>query len=77
VQFHPEVDAATMGAMIEARRAGLEAEASARGEDPGARLRALRAGLRATPAGERILRNFAAAAAGRRTGRRTRGASPP
>jgi GMP synthase (glutamine-hydrolysing) len=61
VQFHPEVDAATMSAMIEARREGLEAEARARGEDPRARLRGLRAGIRATPAGERILANFVAA----------------
>jgi GMP synthase (glutamine-hydrolysing) len=64
VQFHPEIDAATMAAMIEARRVGLEAEARARGEDPRARLRALRAGIRAAPAGERILANFVAAIRG-------------
>jgi hypothetical protein len=47
--------------MVEARREGLEAEARERGEDPRDRLRALRAGIRPTPAGERILANFVAA----------------
>lgn len=60
VQFHPEVDAATMRRMAEARRAGLLAEARARGEDPEVRMREVLAGIRAAPAGERVLRNFAA-----------------
>jgi GMP synthase (glutamine-hydrolysing) len=60
VQFHPELDAAGMRAMIEARRPRLEAEARARGEDPPARLRALLAGIRATPSGPRVLENFVA-----------------
>ena len=63
-ELRGEVDAATMAAMIEARREGLEAEARARGEDPRARLRGLRAGIRAAPAGERILANFVAAIRG-------------
>jgi GMP synthase (glutamine-hydrolysing) len=63
VQFHPECDASTMAALVECRAAGLEAEARARGDDPDDRLRALRAGIRATPHGERVLANFVAAAA--------------
>jgi GMP synthase (glutamine-hydrolysing) len=58
VQFHPEADAATMSALVESRVAGLEAEARACGEDPVQRVRALRAGIRETPWGERVLRNF-------------------
>ncbi len=60
VQFHPEVDAAVMRAMIEARRPALEAEARARGDDPRAHLRALVSGVRPTRAGRRILENFVA-----------------
>jgi GMP synthase-like glutamine amidotransferase len=58
VQFHPELDAPTMKALIEARTPKLEAEAAARGEDPKTRLRALYAGIRPTPFGTRILENF-------------------
>jgi GMP synthase (glutamine-hydrolysing) len=58
VQFHPEVDAPIMRALIEARTEKIEAEAVARGEDPRARLRALYAGIRPTPFGKRILENF-------------------
>jgi GMP synthase (glutamine-hydrolysing) len=58
VQFHPEVDAATMRALIESRVAKLEAEAAARGEEPTARVRALLAGIRPTPFGTKILENF-------------------
>ena len=58
VQFHPEIDPAVMSAMLEARRAGLEAEAAARGADPGERMRALVTAIRPTPAGRRILENF-------------------
>ena len=48
VQFHPEVDAATMRALIESRAAQLEA----------ARVRVLLAGIRPTPYGTKILENF-------------------
>ena len=58
VQFHPELDPAALGALAAARAPLLEAEARARGEDGAARLRAVLAGLRPTPWGERILRNF-------------------
>lgn len=58
VQFHPEADAATMKALIESRLPRLQEEASARGEDPAHRARSLFAGLRPTPSGPRILRNF-------------------
>jgi GMP synthase (glutamine-hydrolysing) len=58
VQFHPEVDAPTMQALIEARTQKLEAEAAARGEEPTARIRALHAGIRPTPFGTKILENF-------------------
>jgi GMP synthase (glutamine-hydrolysing) len=58
VQFHPELDAPTMKALVEARTQKLEAEARARGEDPVTRMRALYAGIRPTPFGRRILENF-------------------
>jgi GMP synthase (glutamine-hydrolysing) len=48
VQFHPELDAAGMAAMISARASLLGGE----------RVRALLAGVRPAPAGARILRNF-------------------
>jgi hypothetical protein len=49
-----------MKALVEARIPRLEAEARARGEDPRERVRSLLAGIRATPAGQRILENFVA-----------------
>jgi GMP synthase (glutamine-hydrolysing) len=58
VQFHPEVDAATMKALIEARAQKLAAEAAHRGDDPTLRMRALYSGIRSTPLGRRILENF-------------------
>lgn len=58
VQFHPEIDSATMKALIEARTSKLEAEAERLGRDPKERLRGLYAGLRPTPHGPRILENF-------------------
>jgi GMP synthase (glutamine-hydrolysing) len=58
VQFHPEIDPAVMRALVEARAATLAGEAGARGADPAERVRALLAGIRPTPAGARILRNF-------------------
>jgi GMP synthase (glutamine-hydrolysing) len=58
VQFHPEVAPDTMRAMIVARASSLAADAVARGADPGERVRALLAGLRATPFGDRLLHNF-------------------
>ena len=58
VQFHPEVDAATMRAMIEARLGALAAEAEARGEDPRERVRALLFGVGPAPHAARVLRNF-------------------
>ena len=57
VQFHPELDPAALGALASARAAQLEAEGRARG-DGAARLRAVLAGLRPTPWGGLILRNF-------------------
>jgi GMP synthase (glutamine-hydrolysing) len=58
VQFHPEVDASLMKAMVEVRAPKLEEEAESRGEDPKARVRAVFAGIRPTPAGKKILQNF-------------------
>lgn len=58
VQFHPEIDAAGMRAMIEARSASLEEAAVERGEAPGTRVRTLLAGLRPTRAGKQLLGNF-------------------
>lgn len=58
VQFHPELEPATLGALASARAPLLEAEARARGEDGALRLRAVLAGLRSTPWGELILKNF-------------------
>jgi GMP synthase (glutamine-hydrolysing) len=60
VQFHPELEPGAMKALVEARIPRLEAEARARGEDPRERVRSLLAGIRATPAGRRILENFVA-----------------
>jgi GMP synthase (glutamine-hydrolysing) len=58
VQFHPEVAPDAMAAMIAARSASLAAEAAARGERAGERIRLLLAGIRPTPSGDRLLRNF-------------------
>jgi GMP synthase (glutamine-hydrolysing) len=58
VQFHPEIDAATLHAMVEARLGALAAEASARGEDPRGRVRAVLSGIGPAPHAARILRNF-------------------
>jgi GMP synthase (glutamine-hydrolysing) len=58
VQFHPEMDAAIMSALIRARQDRLEAESR---EDPGARVPRLLAGLRGTAGTERILHNFVTA----------------
>ena len=60
VQFHPELDAGTLGALIDSRAGVLAAEARTRGADGEAALETIRAGLRAAPAGPRILANFAA-----------------
>ncbi|HME92306.1 MAG TPA: GMP synthase, partial [Myxococcaceae bacterium] len=57
VQFHPELEANAMAAVIRARALKLEAEAEARGE-PGERVRSLLAGIRPTPAGRAVLQNF-------------------
>lgn len=58
VQFHPEADAATMKALIEARLQKLQVEARERGEDPVQKTRALFARIGPTPVGRRILTNF-------------------
>jgi GMP synthase (glutamine-hydrolysing) len=60
VQFHPELDAGTLGALVESRAGALAAEARARGADGETALETIRAGLRAAPAGPRILSNFVA-----------------
>jgi GMP synthase (glutamine-hydrolysing) len=58
VQFHPELDAPALAATVAARAEHVVAEAEARGEAGGGRLRAVRAGIRASPWGARILGNF-------------------
>ena len=58
VQFHPELDAAAMGAVVSARAGALANEAEARGERGTDAVPTLFAGLRHTPAGPLILRNF-------------------
>jgi GMP synthase (glutamine-hydrolysing) len=58
VQFHPELDGATMRALVEARLPALEEEARARGDDPAARGRAALAGIREAPLARRVLVNF-------------------
>jgi GMP synthase (glutamine-hydrolysing) len=64
VQFHPELDPGAVLATLSARADLLAAEARTRGGDPADRLRAVRAGIRATPSGARILRNFVERVAG-------------
>jgi GMP synthase (glutamine-hydrolysing) len=58
VQFHPEVQADAMRALIQARAEKLEAEATARGHAPGERVPRLLAGIAPTPSGRQILVNF-------------------
>lgn len=58
VQFHPELEPAALADLASTRAGLLEAEARARGEDGAARVRAVLAGLRPTPWGSLILRNF-------------------
>jgi GMP synthase (glutamine-hydrolysing) len=58
VQFHPELDTATMRALVLSRAPQLEVEARAHGEEPQARLRAILAGVRAAPHAARVLSNF-------------------
>lgn len=58
VQFHPEVQADAMRALIQARAEKLEAEATARGQVPGERVPRLLAGIAPTPSGRQILVNF-------------------
>ena len=61
VQFHPELDPGTLAALVASRAGALAGEARARGEDGDAAVARIRAGLRAAPAGPRILANFVAA----------------
>jgi GMP synthase (glutamine-hydrolysing) len=72
VQFHPELDTGALGATVDARADGLVREVAARGEDGEARLAAVRAGIRASPWGARILANFVRMAAGDAPWRSTR-----
>jgi GMP synthase (glutamine-hydrolysing) len=58
VQFHPELDAAGMQAVIEARADKLALEAEARGEAGEQAAPRLKAGLRPTPFSHKLLRNF-------------------
>ncbi len=58
VQFHPELDAATMRAIAESRVPHIEREARERGIDPRDRVLAVLAGIRATPHARRVLENF-------------------
>ncbi len=58
VQFHPELDAATLHALAESRVPLLEEEARASGADPQARVRAVLGGIREAPFARRVLENF-------------------
>ena len=58
VQFHPELSAAAVAALVRARAPALAAEARARGEDPAMRLASLLAGIRGAQWGARVLGNF-------------------
>jgi GMP synthase (glutamine-hydrolysing) len=58
VQFHPELSAEGMRALIESRIEKLEAEAVARGVPKGHQVPRLLAGIRPTPFGPQLLRNF-------------------
>ncbi|MFN7135869.1 MAG: glutamine amidotransferase [Myxococcales bacterium] len=63
VQFHPELSAETMRAVVHARREAILREAATRGEDPEATFARTLEGVRDAP-GERMLRNFARMARG-------------
>jgi GMP synthase (glutamine-hydrolysing) len=58
VQFHPELSPEGMRAVIQSRVERLDAEAVARGLPKGSRVPQLLAGIRETPLGPRVLRNF-------------------
>jgi GMP synthase (glutamine-hydrolysing) len=58
VQFHPEMDGAATAAVAAARAPAVAADAASRGGDPVGRVRSVLAGIRGTPWGPRILRNF-------------------
>src|SRR5262249_43696852 len=58
VQFHPELSAEGMSRIVRVRTEALEREGAARGLLPGERSRSLLAGVRPTPFGRLILRNF-------------------
>jgi GMP synthase (glutamine-hydrolysing) len=58
VQFHPETDDATMAALVDSRAEELRQDAQSRGVDPEAYLERIRAAVRPTPTGARILENF-------------------
>ncbi|RMG11857.1 MAG: glutamine amidotransferase [Deltaproteobacteria bacterium] len=58
VQFHPEFDAEVASAYVEGRADRIREEAAARGEDPEAALARVRAGIRASEHGPRLLRNW-------------------
>jgi GMP synthase (glutamine-hydrolysing) len=60
VQFHPELDAGTLAALVTSRAGVLAAEARARGEDGAAAVATILAGVRPAPAAARILPGFAA-----------------
>jgi GMP synthase (glutamine-hydrolysing) len=77
VQFHPEMDGAATAAVAASRAAGLAAEARERGEDADGRARAVLAGIRGTPWGARILRNFVERFGGAAPARRARPPTPP
>jgi GMP synthase (glutamine-hydrolysing) len=55
IQFHPELDEATVRGLIQSRREKLEAESL---EPKGQRVTRLLAAIRATPFAERVLHNF-------------------
>lgn len=58
VQFHPELSAAAVSAIISSRAPKLGEEAARRGEVGSEAVRRLLAGVSATPAGPKILENF-------------------
>lgn len=60
VQFHPELEPATLGALAAARADAVAADARARGEDGAGALARVLAGLRPAPDAARVLANFVA-----------------